>query len=67
VVKSHLGIKLSEVEALCLIAENTNILVPQVYDKSNEPIPSITMEYIDGERLDKVWNDLPEANKLDIA
>lgn len=47
------------------IAANTNIPVPYVYPDSTER--SITMEYIEGDSLDKVWNDLPEEQKLDLA
>ncbi|KAH9212274.1 hypothetical protein DL95DRAFT_391742 [Leptodontidium sp. 2 PMI_412] len=49
------------------IAANTNIPIPRVYDEGTESAPSITMGYIEGERLDKVWNGLPEEEKLDIA
>ncbi|KAG4439770.1 hypothetical protein IFR05_004738 [Cadophora sp. M221] len=49
------------------IAANTNIPVPRVYDEGPESAPSITMDYIEGERLDKVWNGLSEEEKLDIV
>lgn len=49
------------------IAANTSIPVPQVYEQGSEPVPSITMDYIEGDRLDKVWNGLPEEQKLGIA
>lgn len=49
------------------IAANTTIPIPHVYHDSGATNGSITMEYIEGERLDKVWNQLPQEQKLDIA
>ena len=38
------------------IAANTSIPVPQVYEQGSKPVPSITMDYIEGDRLDKIIN-----------
>lgn len=49
------------------VAANTNIPVPRLYQDDSTAERSITMEYIEGERLDKVWNGLPEEQKLALA
>jgi aminoglycoside phosphotransferase (APT) family kinase protein len=49
------------------IAANTSIPIPRVYDQDSESVPSITMDYIEGERLDKVWNGLLDKQKLELA
>lgn len=56
-----------EADAMQYIAKNTNIPVPKVFQTCRGASPSIVMEYIDGKRLDEVWNDLPEASKLQLS
>ncbi|PQE13547.1 kinase-like domain protein [Rutstroemia sp. NJR-2017a WRK4] len=68
VVKSGRHLKLSEAEAMKYIATHTSIPVPHVYEAvSDGKLTSITMDFIEGDRLDKVWNSLPEATKLSLA
>jgi aminoglycoside phosphotransferase (APT) family kinase protein len=49
------------------IAANTNIPIPRVYEDTSALENSITMEYIPGESLDKVWGTLLEEQKLALA
>lgn len=50
------------------IATHTSIPVPRVLDAVTDgKLTSITMEFIEGERLDKIWNSLPEEQKKNIA
>ena len=67
VVKSGPGILPLEAETMRFIAANTSIPVPRVYEEERGLVPSITMDYIEGETLEAVWNGLPEEQKLDIA
>ena len=67
VVKSGPGILPFEAETMRFIAANTSIPVPRVYEEEGGLVPSITMDYIEGETLEAVWNGLPEEQKLDIA
>jgi aminoglycoside phosphotransferase len=67
VVKSGPYVRLSEAETMQFIAAHTTIPVPHVCEDSGTTDGSITMEYIEGERLDKVWNQLHEEQKLAIA
>jgi aminoglycoside phosphotransferase (APT) family kinase protein len=68
VVKSGRHLKLSEADAMKYIATHTTIPVPHVYEAvSDGKLTSITMDFIEGDRLDKVWNSLPEATKLSLA
>jgi len=67
VVKSGPDLHPSEAETMRYIAANTRIPIPQVYQENNGSEPSITMDYIEGERLDKVWNGLLDEQKLDLA
>ncbi|PQE06044.1 kinase-like domain protein [Rutstroemia sp. NJR-2017a BBW] len=68
VVKSGRHLKLSEAEAMKYITTHTSIPVPHVYEAvSDGKLTSITMDFIEGDRLDKVWNSLPETTKLSLA
>ena len=49
------------------IAANTNIPIPRLYEDNSASERSITMEYIQGERLDKIWSTLLEEQKLALA
>lgn len=68
VLKSGRNLRLSEADAMRYIATHTSIPVPRILDASTDgKHTSITMEYIEGTRLDKIWNSLPENQKKDIA
>ncbi|THV55383.1 hypothetical protein BGAL_0009g00330 [Botrytis galanthina] len=68
VLKSGRNLQLSEADAMRYIATHTSIPVPRVIEATTDgKLTSITMEYIEGERLDKVWNTLPEDQKKSIA
>ncbi|KAF7877143.1 hypothetical protein EAF04_000828 [Stromatinia cepivora] len=68
VLKSGRNLRLSEADAMRYIATHTSIPVPRVLDAVTDgKLTSITMEYIEGERLDKIWNSLPEEQKKSIA
>ncbi|EPE30021.1 Protein kinase-like (PK-like) [Glarea lozoyensis ATCC 20868] len=57
----------SEADNMRFIAANTNIPILRVYEDTSASIKSITMEYIPGESLDKVWGTLLEEQKLALA
>lgn len=67
VVKSSPRLDSSEVKTMRFVAANTSIPVPRVYEECMGPVRSYTMEYIEGDPLDKVWKDLPEEQKLAIV
>ncbi|KAM0316409.1 hypothetical protein ACHAO8_003190 [Botrytis cinerea] len=68
VLKSGRNLQLSEADAMRYIATHTSIPVPHVIEATTDgKLTSITMEYIEGDRLDKVWNTLPEEQKKGIA
>ncbi|KAG0645129.1 hypothetical protein D0Z07_9187 [Hyphodiscus hymeniophilus] len=67
IVKSGPDLRPSEAETMRFIAENTNIPIPRLYQDNSVSERSITMEYVPGERLDMVWNTLPEEQKLSLA
>jgi aminoglycoside phosphotransferase (APT) family kinase protein len=69
VIESGPDLHPSEAETMRFIAANTSIPIPRVYEsqEDSESVPNITMDYIEGERLDKIWNGLLEDQKLDIA
>jgi aminoglycoside phosphotransferase (APT) family kinase protein len=67
VVKSGPDILPSEAETMRFIAAKTSIPIPRVYEEGSDPVPSITMDYVEGVSLDTVWNWLPEEQKLDLA
>jgi hypothetical protein len=69
IIKSGPGTNLYEAEVLQFIKENTSVPVPQVFEvhKVGSQALSISMEFIEGEKLDVVWNTLSKEQKLDIA
>lgn len=67
VVKSSESISLSEVEAM-RVAARADIPVPRVLDVSKTGKEmQISMSYIQGETLGKLWPDLSADERLDIA
>ncbi|KAG4426858.1 hypothetical protein IFR04_000289 [Cadophora malorum] len=67
VVKSGPDLRPSEAETMIFIKKHTAIPIPHVYSDHSGTDGSITMEYIRGERLDKVWKGLPQEEKLGLA
>jgi aminoglycoside phosphotransferase (APT) family kinase protein len=67
VVKSGIDLRPSEFDATRFVGANTSIPIPRVYEEGSEPGRSITMDYVEGYPLDKVWNQLSKEQKLDIA
>ncbi|APA08872.1 hypothetical protein sscle_04g036420 [Sclerotinia sclerotiorum 1980 UF-70] len=68
VLKSGRNLRLSEADAMRYIATHTSIPVPRVLDAVTDgKLTSITMEYIEGDRLDKIWNSLAEEQKTTIV
>ena len=68
-IKSGSDVSPLEAETMKFIASNTTVPVPKVFDvyKSEDGIVSITMEYIDGDNLEKIWKELSQEQKLAIA
>lgn len=68
VIKSGTDVRAAEAENMRFIAAHTTIPVPAVLDvEVAGDVRTITMEHVAGERLDKVWNRLPQAQKHDVA
>ena len=70
VIKSGDDLRAAEVASLRFIAERTTIPVPKVHDvqfDSNGKLTAITMEYMPGKRLDRVWKHLAASQKLAVV
>ncbi|KAI1412933.1 phosphotransferase enzyme family protein [Hypoxylon sp. FL1857] len=70
IVKSGPTTRMAEAETMKFVRGTTDVPVPEVYDayrdsKSGQVI--IVMEYVEGERLDKVWGRLSREDKMSIT
>ncbi|KAF2276158.1 alpha/beta-hydrolase [Westerdykella ornata] len=69
VVKTGDCVRLAEAEALKLVREKTTIPVPEVYNAytdSDTGHVRIVMEFIEGDRLDDVWDKLDNDQKKEV-
>jgi aminoglycoside phosphotransferase (APT) family kinase protein len=69
VVKSSKSTRLSEAATMRFIRENTQIPVPKVYNAYKDETSGhtrIIMEFIEGEELEGVWDDLDDAEKKSV-
>lgn len=69
VVKSGPNLRTHEAATLEFIRANTTIPVPGVHDVrwEGDRVTSIVMEWMPGERLDKVWGSIDTDQRLSIA
>lgn len=69
VVKFGDAVRMAEAAALRFVRQRTSIPVPEVFDAyvpDGNKNGCIVMEYIDGKRLDEVWDSYDEAQKEGI-
>ncbi|TQN69272.1 hypothetical protein CSHISOI_06211 [Colletotrichum shisoi] len=69
-VKFGARISLLEAENLKYVSENSDVPVPKVLATMTEPETGcnfIVMEYVDGQRLDAIWESLASEEKHDIG
>ncbi|KAI2626698.1 phosphotransferase enzyme family protein [Hypoxylon sp. NC1633] len=70
IVKSGSATRVAEAEAMKLVRERTTIPVPEVYnvhqDKETGHV-QIVMEFIEGDRLDQVWDNYTEEERKTIT
>ncbi|WQF75239.1 Putative protein kinase-like domain superfamily [Colletotrichum destructivum] len=69
-VKFGARILLLEAENLRYVSENSDVPVPKVFTTMTEPETGysfIVMEYVNGQRLDAIWESLTSEEKHDIG
>jgi aminoglycoside phosphotransferase (APT) family kinase protein len=69
VVKTGSPVRLAEEETIRLVRDQTTIPVPEVYNAYTDTLTGetcIVMEFIEGERLDKAWDNFDEEQKQQV-